>query len=213
MLTNTTFKKISTAMMLLAMCSMMFMTIGCSDTEDGPVAPNTNDDIVTFAGPDGEEIQISQAEIDKFATQSQTYENMIEAMDPYVTENTDGTYKFDSESYMAKYPKLEVDVQATYDELTKGIPIVNQEILAEKRTGVSSALGSACWYYWWGKRCCYWGDTGWKIVSLLNAGAFLPPPFNYVVGGLGIYLAYYMSVYGGFCLNQSWVGGQWVTRP
>lgn len=213
MLTNLVFKKFANYMMMIAMYSMMFMTIGCSDTEDGPVAPNTNDDIVTFTGPDGEEIQISQTEIDKFATQSQAYENMIEAMDPYVTENQDGTYRFDADAFMATNSKMNELGNKVYSNLAKGIPVINQKILAEKRSSGSTALSSYCNYYWWGACCCYTGSQGWSIVSIVTISSWAPPPLKWISRSLAVYLGWYMSVYGGFCLNQSWIGGQWITHP
>ncbi|KKW13448.1 MAG: hypothetical protein UY52_C0044G0008 [Parcubacteria group bacterium GW2011_GWC2_49_9] len=158
------------------------------------------------------------------------YESWIARMDPFVTTESNGTYTLDWNGFLASIQPdhgavakyfagigLLSDDAKIIEELKGSIPIANAEILQANAKRSNEALqpevAGACWTYWWGRRCCYWGAEGWRIVTLLEAGAFLPAPFNVIIGGLGLYLAYYMSVYNGFCLNASWVGGQWVTRP
>lgn len=209
MFTNTVFKKLSVVSMMLAMCCMLFLTIGCSEDQDNPVA-NNQDKIVTITTPDGEEYQISQAEIDKFAAQSRAYEDMIKAMDPYVTENKDGTYHFNADAFMATNPKMDELGNKVYSELTKGIPVVNKMLLSERKQAGSTALSLTCSYRWYGKKCCYTGNTAWQVAGLYTAMGFIPY-IGFIPGFVGIYLGYYAQIYGGYCVHQSWVGGYWVT--
>jgi len=179
--------------------------------------------------------QESDTEFSKLEARAQLYENWIAEMDPFVTTNSDGTYSLDWDSFInyirSTNPKVAIYFTAAgvasedakvIEELKNGIPIANLEILQFNAKRSSDAMqpeaaGQACWWYWWGKRCCYWGSTGWTIVNALQfgaaGGAIILPLIGFVTAGMAWLFQQYMINYNGFCLNQSYIGGQWVTRP
>ncbi|MGB8656825.1 MAG: hypothetical protein WCE90_03460 [Candidatus Zixiibacteriota bacterium] len=170
-------------------------------------------------------------DLGNFEAKAHLYVDWIERMEPYVTESKNGTFSIDwskfLDSIQGSYPEVARYFQGNgqpseltriIEELRDGIPTANDSLSKGMTLGkVCETQGSACWWYWWGKRCCYWSAEGWRIVTILavagSAGSYFIPPFGWVAGAISAYLCYYMSVYGGFCLNQSWVGGLWVTRP
>lgn len=137
-------------------------------------------------------------------------ERWIAAMDPFVTENADGIYVFDEDAFNDMYGELVDSDLVVVTELKASIPVANQQI--KHRTLNPEAAGSACWWYWWGQRCCYWGSEGRSMVKWLQIGGLIPL-YGTLSGLYGILADDMMNKYGGFCLNRSYAGGVWLTRP
>ncbi len=137
------------------------------------------------------------------------YEQWIERMDPYVAQTASGEYVFDEAAFSAQYTSLQADEKKVYQELKDGLVKVNAEI-GKHNSGEQIALGSWCGYYWWGKRCCYWGSEAHYWVMVMAMGGTVPG----IGWGLAIYAAwaeYHISTSGGFCFNRTWAGGVWIT--
>jgi len=141
---------------------------------------------------------------------AQRRQDWIDRMDPFVSQNKDSTFSLDWAGFIAQYSSLSEADQAVVNEFAEGIPVVNAMVLNGELDNMS--CGYACWWYWWGQRCCYWGSTGVWAVALLCAGSALP-----VIGwGFIIFCSWataLQTIHGGFCANRSWVGGIWLTAP
>lgn len=148
---------------------------------------------------------------------SRVMEATIAKMDKYVTTNNDGTYSIDYQGFLrAEGKNLKANERQAAEDLNKGIPIVNEQILQERRSPGSTALGSACWIYWWGKRCCYWGTTAAQLANALQGGGVASiwfPYFGAVSAAVGTILQSCYLSWGGYCLNMGWGGLFWITRP
>jgi len=155
-----------------------------------------------------------------FEQAAERYEHWIAMMDPFVLQTEDGTYIFDQDGFLGSLGtdqseivrRLALSDEDNPDskvilELMESISVGNEQIRSEK-----AALGHACWNYWWGRRCCYWGTTGWQIVAWMAAGAAFPP-WGYALTPFAAWAGYFMQVYNGFCANGTWVGGMWLTAP
>lgn len=146
---------------------------------------------------------------------AQLHETWIERMDPYVSQNKDGTYAFDSTGFAATYSSLSDADQTVVSSFIESIPVVNAKILNGELNNME--CGGACWYYWWGERCCYWGSTAYVAIGILQAGGLLA---GFIGGIYFIAMAQWASWlndhYGGFCLNITWACGPvcaWLTHP
>jgi len=204
---NTYWRKFGVSLMLLA-SFMLVMTAfhGCSNQDDSPTASTGSEEVVI---QDDDQIEISDAELAAFTVQAKLYQKLIDEMDPYVTENKDGTYSFDSVGFQAVSQNFNDDDKVVINDLKKGIPIVNGMIL---KNSASKTLGSACWWYWWGQRCCYWGSTAHYYVMVLAMGGPIPV-FGWGYAVFAAWAGYFTNVYGGFCFNRTWAGGVWLTTP
>ncbi|MFH1236107.1 MAG: hypothetical protein V1685_04190 [Parcubacteria group bacterium] len=165
------------------------------------------------------------------------YELWIARMDPYVTTNSDGTYTLDWDGFLASL-QTEDHAVAKYfagagvisndakiiEGLRDGIAIANADLLQPNAKRSSDAMlpeaaGSACWRYWWGVRCCYWGTTAQQIVDsfVLGGAAWFWIPLIGAVGSLSAAaLQKYVTAYGGFCVNVPWgfpLLPPWISRP
>jgi len=199
MLTNTLFKKVATACMLLAMCSMFFMTIGCSEDKDNPVA-NSQDEMVTITTPDGEVLEISQAEIEKFTSQSKMYEAMIDAMDPYVSQNGDGTFVLDYEAFLSSQGQsLTAEEMEIAQNFNSGISVVNQKIQEAAQSGTAAKIWRT--YRWWGYQDCF---SELSAINMLEVIKMVMPP-------LWFWANYYYYHYSYFCICHPWAGGIWIS--
>jgi hypothetical protein len=146
-------------------------------------------------------------------------------MDPYVTENKDGTFSL-------KWDKFIGSIQGTYPEVTKYfqgkgqpsdqtkiieelkncIPLANEELLKSGSFGKRCAeQSSACWWFWWGVKCCYWGTEGYVVTCAISAGSVAPWPVNIIFWGLGTYAQTIWYRYQHICLGRTWVGGFWIS--
>ena len=193
MLTNISFKKMTTAMMLLVMCSMMFMTIGCSENSDNPIVNSNADEVVIVTTPEGEKVEILQSEIDKFIAQSESYQNMIKSMDPFVAQSPEGEFKFDENGFIAN--NSDVGNSGIFIDLKQGINIVNQKIDEQRRSGVAAKI----WYqwYWWGFKECYSEYSAHVMIDFLSRGGWASYALYYAAD-------YYHYHYGYFCLYRYW---------
>ncbi|MDD5039606.1 MAG: hypothetical protein PHY34_00480 [Patescibacteria group bacterium] len=171
----------------------------------------------TIAGP------TDNPGVDSLALMLEQYkvvENTIAKMDRFVTINDDGTYTLDFQGFLSAEGKnLTSGEMNAANGLKDGIPIVNSLILQEQRKPGSTALGSACWRYWWGIRCCFWGSTASQIANGLQIGTITVlwfPLVGAVSGFTGSVLQACYNAWGGFCVNVSWgfpVVPPWITRP
>ncbi len=146
----------------------------------------------------------------------------IERMEPFVAKLSDETYRLEWDSFI----KTTVFEEKTHASLNGEGPVTaDAKIITELRDGITTGnlailreqaglgvLGSACWTYWWGRRCCYWGNQAWAMVSIM-AGGGVVPPLSLVLTPYAAWAGYYTQVYGGFCVNGSWAGGIWLTKP
>jgi hypothetical protein len=173
--------------------AIMFLLPGCT----GVKAPTVSEPEQPFA---------------KEEAKAALYESWIAQMDPYVSQAKDGQYVFDEVGFNATHTLIAGTDLAAVQELTQGIPIVNAQMLQEAKNPGSTALGQACWYFWWGHKCCYWGANAQRAIGWLRYFGTLP-----AIGFVGkfweqvannIYLAH-----GGFCTNMNWLGTCWMSTP
>ena len=151
------------------------------------------------------------------------YEAWINAMDPFVTQDPEGSYHFNDEAFINEIRQEHPEVVSNLlgeaiqpsrnasivKELLDGIALANKNHPSQ---GGSEIQGWACWTYWWGRRCCYWGNDAWAMVAMASAGGAIPV-FGFGLVPYAAWAGYLTQVYGGFCINNSWVGGMWLTRP
>jgi len=212
MMTNTLFQKIASSALMFGMFCMMIVVVGCSENAKNSIANSDADEVVVFITPEGEEIEILQSEINNFTVESESYQIMIESMDPFVVKNNNGTYKFDSVGFNQANQVLTSDNTEVYSKLTKSIPIINKQILEERKSPGSTALGAYCNWYWWGKKCCYTGSTAQYYIMVMTMGGPIPV-FGWGLATYAAWAGYLTAVYGGFCFNGIWGGGVWLTAP
>ena len=184
-----------------------------------------------------ETVQPPGTEFSAQEAQAQRYENWIAKMDPYVTTNPDGTYTLDFDGFISSIRTTNPKVASYFtaagvssedakviETLKNGIPLANAEILQPSAKGsvdvmLPDAAGSACWQYWWGKRCCYWGSTAQQIANYLLFGGSISifiPILAGVSGISGALLQLYVTAYGGFCVNMPRgfpIVPPFITRP
>jgi hypothetical protein len=152
------------------------------------------------------------------------YESWIHTLEPFVTQNKDGTFALDWDKCLSQIavadPRLAGILREGRDlndeariilELRDGIPKCNEAILASG-SGESTALGSWCNYYWWGRKCCYTGSTAYNYIMYASWGSIVPPA-GLILGPFVKAATYLTDRYGGFCINQTYVGGVWLTAP
>lgn len=166
----------------------------------------------------------SDPQITQARETAERYERWIAAMDPYVRTLSDGTFSLDWERFnsdlslsdpsMAK--AIETDQIDSLDEevirsLHAGVAVANDSLRATPQ-GLMETEGRACWNYWWGRRCCYWGSDAHSVVLLLTLGGLLPG-IGWGFTAFAAWAQYLTSVHGGFCANQSWIYGAWLTAP
>lgn len=167
---------------------------------------------------------------EQIAQNADRYEAWIAQMDPYVSEQKDGTYVLQWDEFCAAVrsdnPQLYEEITqgnpsgnadaAVILELRDGVPVANETILAI-RSGASAASEQACWNYWWGRRCCIWGNTARYFASSLSAFStvfrYLPWISSFIIAAYFSTVVAYTNIYGGFCVNGSWIGGFWITHP
>jgi|GEM_PF-1895274 len=204
-------KKLLTATMIFIVAT--FVVIGCSESDKSidPISQTKH----SFVGEDGKTYTYDTADPDfiEAKKQSEVLENWIERMDPYVTENKDGTYDFDHTSFEATYGELDGINKSIVKQLKEGIPIVNQKIQEKGRTGAPSAAGLYMQWHWWGITYCYTGYTAYLATAMITATGKLPY-VGWLIGiSYGSWAAYLTATYGGFCSNQTWNGIVWLSAP
>lgn len=144
---------------------------------------------------------------------AEMYESMIARMDKYVTTNKDGTYVLDYQGFSnAEGKSMTADEAKVAEDLNKGIPIVNEQVLQEGKNPGSTALGVSCWNYWWGRRCCYWGSSAEQAIQWLSDFGMLPV-LGWVGQGWSSWANHLYIARGGFCTNMCWTGVCWMTAP
>ncbi|MBI3956826.1 MAG: hypothetical protein HY340_02450 [Candidatus Kerfeldbacteria bacterium] len=189
---------------------MSLFLLGCADLKQGDV----------FTSPsDPPESGFSQDE-----RKAARMEAWIERMDPFVNQSAEGAYVLDWDGFLRSIRETHPEVADHFvigsaasddtrviQELKASMAAGND--LLQQTPGGLDTLGWACWTYWWGRRCCYWGNTGWGLVAIMAAGTAYPP-WGYALTPYSAWAGYLMQVYGGFCANGSWAGGPpWLTRP
>lgn len=154
--------------------------------------------------------------------QARRHTEWIGRMDPFILTEADGTHQLDLEGFLSSVRTSHPEVVHYFEgqgsptedtkvieELRESVPAGNKAIVQEGR---NSTLGSACWTYWWGRRCCYWGQDARRMILALEIGGAVP-----ILGaGMQVYAPwarYLFEKYGGFCFNGSWAGGIWLTAP
>lgn len=192
-------KKLVVAALSVLMLAQPMMFVGCSEQ---PTEPTEN------------QSQVQDPAIAEAERQSKLFESMIAKMDPYVTTNSDGTYSIDYQAFQSAN-QLTGDEMKVADELNKGITIINAQVIQERKEPQSTALGSACWNYWWGQRCCFWGNDAIWYAAAISAGSAIPV-FGWGFSILGPLAGALTAQYGGFCLNKTWPwmpAAIWLTKP
>lgn len=204
------------AVMILAL-PMITILAGCGDRGQGPTDPSVNS-----AHPHPAPADSSAEQFAVFERQATRYQKWISIMDPFVTQDERGFYRFSEAGFLnvlqAEYPEVSANLQgvggpgsddaAVVRELRDGIAKANQI----QNSSAHEVQGWACWTYWWGRRCCYWGNDAWAIVALASGGSAIPV-FGFAFAPFAAWAGYLTQVYGGFCINNSWAGPMWLTRP
>ncbi len=183
------------SLLLVSALAFMLVIVGCSNEESPTQAvQNQESDI--------------PADVQQQMQLADQYERLIEAMDPYVTEGSDGQFTFYEAGFVSQHGSLPASDQQIVNQLRDGITIVNAEI-GKDRSGQPNALGSYCNYYWWGKKCCYWGDQAQQLIFAMTVGSGISG-FGLLAGYAG-WAQYLVWKYGMFCLNGMWGGPVWLT--
>lgn len=174
-------------------CLTVMWSVGCMDTAVEPKRETPVDPAIVAN--------------DALVAKMQTW---IDRMDPYVSQNADGTFSLDYASFHQQHPNLVGDDLATVEGLRDGIPAQNGAILKDGKGG-DSCQSATCWRWWWGMKCCYSGIEAQRAIYLVTIGAIIP--------GLGapmIYLAatmqYYLNVYGVFCVTSTINNVTWISH-
>lgn len=205
------------AYVLVLSFTLPFGLIACSRDQTATTAPQTEQPAVP---PEYAEMQ-AQAEL---------AQQWIQRMDPYVSQNPDGTYVMDWDGFRATLarsdPRLALSLQngatATVDTkmiigLRNGISAANKAVLADEAQGMQPAA-RWCTNHWWGRKCCY---TGWDAELAIWYGwavAAVATVIGVVPGAIMAYIAWMQerlnSQCGGFCVNVLWGSPfVWLTCP
>ena len=185
---------------------------GCTDLKEGDIVTSPTDN------PTNDDFSQDEAA----AARMQTW---IDQMDPFVSQASDGSYSLDWQGFLRSisgtHPEgiryLAAGGQPSEDakviqQLKDGIPMANAALQQNGSEKAASPQGWACWTYWWGRRCCYWGSTGWWIVDRMHNGDSIPP-WGWLINPYSQWAEGLMRSYNGFCANGSWAGGIWLTAP
>lgn len=128
-------------------------------------------------------------------------EHWITAMDPFVTQGTDGMYTFDEVAFGDAYGVLVDSDLVVVAELKASISVANQKIREDTLTGSLAKI----WFYryWWGYKECYSELSAEYMLDLMSISVVTWPAYFSAK-------SYYYR-YGQFCINRSWVGMVWIT--
>lgn len=207
-------KSISWILILVQLTLPMVMMQGCSNEESTATQPPDNPGLTPEV----------QAQLD----QAEQYEYWIGLMEPFVQPLADGTYQLGWERFLESIRSSHPAVVAFYagagktdadtelvSRLRQSLDEGNRRILEAAKNGtVDELMGSACWNYWWGRRCCFWGREAIGIMIAVNAGTSVPV-YGWTLIPYAVAISWNVAVYNGFCLNSSWAwpSGFWITRP
>jgi len=211
----------------MAIVAAGLLYMACSDkspvvsTDSQPLSlsqgssPNTSENVP--------ETVALESDLKAMEADAELRETWIARIEPYVSENSDGTYNLDETAFQnylhESFPDLashfsgnglSSDASRVIEELTGSIPVVNKMILNGELDDL--ICGHACWNYWWGRRCCYWGSDAHYMIFIFTIGGIVPP-LTYAYIPFAAWAQYLTSVYGGFCTNMTWIGGGWLTAP
>lgn len=139
------------------------------------------------------------ADVQAQMVQAEQYERLIQAMDPYVTQDASGAYVFDVAGFGAQHASLPTDDQKVVDELTGGIAVANQKIQEANQPGVAAKIST--YYYWWGWKDCFSELSAVYMLSVLEHYAY----------PVWFWAQYYYYHNGRFCVCHPWVGGIWIS--
>ncbi|MFA6512430.1 MAG: hypothetical protein WCV86_04900 [Patescibacteria group bacterium] len=166
----------------------------------------------------------------QYEAQGTLIQQWIDRMDPYVTQNADGTFVCDWQAFQQDLARTNPQIALALNgaatpgkdakvivELRDGIPIANKA-LKEQPEGMTQTASTRCYWRWWGRTCCY---TGWdaEVAVWTNAAAAVVAGIAGGPIGAGVvaYIAWVAERLtdqcGGFCINATWVGGFWLTCP
>ena len=165
-------------------CLTLLTGVGCRDTGAAPEQEQTQARVM------------STQEADRI-------EQWVERMDPYVTQNADGTFSIDYASFQQRYTNLTPEDQAVVIGLRDGIPIMNESILRGRDDSIEWA---ACWSWWWGTKCCYTGNQAETIIYVATVAGVISAAYTLglgvVVGIAAATLNYFKNISGGFCFYR-----------
>jgi hypothetical protein len=166
-------------------------------------------------------------DIQSLEAKAQVLQDWINRMDQFVTQNSDGTYTLDRAVFLGTIQASHHDVyeyftangQKTTDaeiveQFINVISITNAEILKGENDEV--ICGSACWHYWWGYRCCYWGNEAHYAIAAMSFGGISGPlwPIRLLLGAYAIWAQLVHDNHDGFCINWCPIGNTiWITAP
>jgi hypothetical protein len=170
-------------LVLLAILVASTLSCGRKDHVTAPLTPTTSD--------------YSALEV-----QGQLYQQWIERMDPFVSMNKDGTYRFDATGFQKQYGRmvqLNPSNREIVNTLKAAIPFANADMKSE---AANTCAGSTCWSWWWGKKCCYWGDTAQWLVAAVSVGAAVVPVIGKVASVYAAVMGGYLATHGRFCLKM-----------
>ncbi len=133
--------------------------------------------------------------------QARLYEAWIARMDPYVTQNADGTYMFNEAAFADMYGRLADSDRIVVTGLQKCIPVVNAKV----KESVPSGGAAKIWFqwYWWGYKECYSQLSAEYMLDLAQVSVYGYPAY--------VWAKYYYYHYGQFCIYHTWVGGMWIS--
>lgn len=197
----------STVLLIVAFFLMAVLLPACSEKVP------TQEDAAQVGVPDNATIAQEQM--------AERYEYWIGQMDSFVHQDDNGIFVLDRDGFLRS---LTVDNRETLRRVAVAdtsntdakiiLGLIKSVEAGNEQLASKAVMGSACWSYWWGRRCCYWGREGWMVVGLIQVGSSIPP-WGWLLSPYAATAAYYMGVYGGFCANSSWAwpAAIWLTRP
>lgn len=127
-------------------------------------------------------------------------QSWIDRVDPFVSQNNDGTFTFDNVSFIQQYPNL-TPADAT---LVEGLrQLIASTTIPQGGKGGDECEWAACWNWWWGSKCCFTGREASQIIAIAVVGGLWGGPLaTAVLGSYAAVMQYYKDVYGGFCIYQ-----------
>jgi len=199
-------------------------------TEKLAANPTSTEQGIDTAQVDSTAITFDQPTQDQIA-QSQLYDKWIKIMDPFVIQNPNTTFTFNSAAFLTSIVSTYPEVVAYYegtgpatddtvaiDTLIAGFDIVNPLALADYNevtqngTAPPPPSGSSFYYkwYWWGYGQCYTGSYSANEAALICVGGAVIS--YYGGGGIGVgytgyfcyWATYYDGRYDGFCIYALW---------
>jgi len=198
-------KRYISLLMIGLMVFTMTASVSC-DRDKTPVSPVKEKN-------ESEEIQ---AKVEQMQKDYEFFMAVVDKVEPYVTTNKDHTWTVDWEGFEAANSDLTAKEAKIVSNLKKGLPLANKAVSEALK---APAQEESVWtnYYWWGKKTCFTGtqalDYAYWFDTLTYGGFYFGGIPGLILKGYAGVCKWLAQGCGGYCFNQSWFGGIWVTCP